>query len=93
MSDTENTNIENEQEFINMSNQLKEQYDIFDKENSDLKNEMYDIKKDIMSIYGLIRVADDFNTNYVLDSNEQLQFLIEAIRSLCSGLIESHILE
>lgn len=89
------SNIENEQQYIELTEQLKESYDLYEKQNKELINEMNDLKKDIMCIYGLIRTTDNYISNIILDdnSNQILEFLIESIRSLCNGIIDAHILE
>ena len=94
MSDNTNNNILNEQHYIEMSNQLKEKYEIYEKENNNLKSEMFDMKKDIMTIYGLIRTIDNFYSNYIIneDPDDKLQFLIDTTRTLLSGIIEANIL-
>lgn len=94
MSDNTNNNILNEQHYIELSNQLKEKYEIYEKENNNLKSEMFDMKKDIMTIYGLIRTIDNFYSNYIIneDPDDKLQFLIDCVRTLCSGIIEANIL-
>jgi len=93
----DNTEIEikNEQNYIDMVNQLKIKYNYFEKQNQDLKDELNDLKKDIMIIYGLVRTTDNFLNNIILDdnTNQILDFLIESIRGLCSGIIDAHILE
>ena len=94
MSDNTNNNILNEQHYIELSNQLKEKYEIYEKENNNLKSEMFDMKKDIMTIYGLIRTIDNFYSNYIIneDPDDKLQFLIDTTRTLLSGIIEANIL-
>ena len=94
MSDNTNNNILNEQHYIELSNQLKEKYEIYEKENNNLKSEMFDMKKDIMTIYGLIRTIDNFYSNYIIneDPDDKMQFLIDCLRTLCSGIIEANIL-
>ena len=92
----DNTEIEikNEQNYIDMVNQLKIKYNYFEKQNQDLKDEMNDLKKDIMVIYGLVRTTDNFLNNIILDdnTNQILDFLIETTRTLLSGIIEADIL-
>jgi len=94
MSDNTNNNILNEQHYIELSNQLKEKYEIYEKENNNLKSEMFDLKKDIMTIYGLIRTIDNFYSNYIINESDddKMQFLIDTTRTLCSGIIEANIL-
>jgi len=94
MSEIPNNNILNEQHYIEMSNQLKEKYEIYEKENNNLKSEMFDMKKDIMTIYGLIRTIDNFYSNYIIneDPDDKMAFLIDTTRTLLSGIIEANIL-
>jgi len=94
MSEIPNNNILNEQHYIELSNQLKEKYEIYEKENNNLKSEMFDMKKDIMTIYGLIRTIDNFYSNYIIneDPDDKMQFLIDTTRTLLSGIIEANIL-
>lgn len=93
MDNTE-TEMRNEQNYIEMVNQLKDKYNYYEQKNQELKDEMSDLKKDIMTIYGLIRTTDNFLNNIILDdSNQILDFLIDQIRTLCSGVIDAHILE
>ena len=89
------SNIENEQQYLELTEQLQESYNLYEKQNKDLKDEMTDLKKDIMTIYGLARTTDQYIDNIILDdnSNQILEFLIESIRGLCSGIIDAHILE
>ena len=78
MDNTE-TEMRNEQNYIEMVNQLKDKYNYYEQKNQELKDEMSDLKKDIMTILD--------------DSNQILDFLIDQIRTLCSGVIDAHILE
>jgi hypothetical protein len=89
----DNTEMRNEQNYIEMVNQLKDKYNYYEQKNQDLIDEMTDLKKDIMTIYGLIRTTDNYLNNIILDDNQILDFLIDQIRTLCSGIIDAHILE
>jgi len=92
---SENSNIHNEQEYIELTNQLKESYELFENKNKILEDENEQLKKDIMCIYGLVRTIDSFYDNFVSStshSNHELQFLIETTRGFLSGILDSHIL-
>ena len=90
---TENTNM-NEQEYLELTNQLKESYELYENKNKILEEENEQLKKDIMCIYGLVRTIDSFYDNYISNTNgnHELQFLIETTRSFLSGILDSHIL-
>jgi len=92
---SENSNIHNEQEYIELTNQLKESYELYENKNKILEDENEQLKKDIMCIYGLVRTIDSFYDNFVSStshSNHYLQFLIETTRGFLSGILDSHIL-
>lgn len=95
MSETpESTNIKNEQHYIELTNQLKEKYEVYEIENNIYKTQNHEMKKDLMVIYGLIRTIDMFYSNYIINFTEddKLAFLIEEVRSICSGFIDANIL-
>jgi len=92
---SENSNIHNEQEYIELTNQLKESYELYENKNKILEEENEQLKKDIMCLYGLVRTIDSFYDNYISttsNGNHELQFLIETTRSFLSGILDSHIL-
>ena len=88
---TENTNIQNEQEYLDMTNHLKELYNVKDKELETLKEKNLDLKKVILSCYGSIRLLDQNFHNLLLDS-ECNQYIIESLRSYLSDVVEYNIL-
>ena len=85
------TNIENEQEYLDMTNHLKELYNVKDKELETLKEKNLDLKKVILSCYGSIRLLDQNFHNLLLDS-ECNQYIIESLRSYLSDVVEYNIL-
>ena len=85
------TNIENEQEYLDMTNHLKELYNVKDKELEKLKEKNLDLKKIILSCYGSIRLLDQNFHNLLLDS-ECNQYIIESLRSYLSDVVEYNIL-
>lgn len=86
-------NISTEQQYLEMSAQLKESYDRFESENKELEAQNMDMKKELMAIYGLARALDLFYSDYIIDDNKIMEYLIESIRATCSGAIDAHILE
>ena len=88
------SNISTDQEYLELTNQLKESYDRFESEKNELKAQNMDMKKDLMAIYGLARALDIFYSDYVSDSNNTImEYLIESIRSSLSGSIDANILD
>ena len=86
-------NISTEQQYLEMTAQLKESYDRFESENKELEAQNMDMKKEIMAIYGLARALDLFYSDYIIDDNKIMEYLIESIRATCSCAIDAHILE
>ena len=88
------SNISTDQQYLEMSAQLKESYDKFENEKNELRAQNLDMKKDLMAIYGLARALDIFYSDYVSDSNNTImEYLIESIRSSLSGSIDANILD
>jgi len=87
-------NISNDQQYLEMSAQLKESYDKFENEKNELRAQNLDMKKDLMAIYGLARALDIYYSDYVSDDNNTImEYLIESLRSSLSGSIDAHILD
>ena len=74
-----------EQQYLELANQLKESFDEKDKQVERLLKENEEIKKDFLSLYGMIRVL-----NYYADGNvdEPILTLIESARGFASSVID-----
>ena len=74
-----------EQEYLELANQLKESFDEKDKQVQQLLKENESIKKDFISLYGMLRVL-----NYYADGNvdEPILTLIESARGYASSIID-----
>ena len=53
------SNIQNENDYLELTKQLKESYELYEKKNKDLEDEIDELKKSLMTIYGLIHTLDD----------------------------------
>ena len=85
--------IESEQEYVEMMNELKKKYDLFEIEKRNFKYQVDESKKDIMVLYGLVKSINDFYSNYHLESqDDKLSFLIELTMTLLDGIIDSQII-
>mgnify|MGYP003115814907 CR=1 FL=1 len=78
----------NEGEYLEAMNQLKEKFDDFDKKMLTLKEGMLQQKKDLCSIYGLVRIIDNMLEEDFTYSGHPLKLLIETTRSFLSEKIE-----
>jgi hypothetical protein len=74
-----------EQQYLELANQLKESFDKKDKEVETLLKENESIKKDFISLYGMLRVL-----NYYAEGNvdEPVLTLIESARGYASSVID-----
>jgi len=91
-----NENKQNEKEITdgevyNMAEHLKELYDKKEKELEKIKEENLDLKKVIMSCYGTIRLLDQQWNNILLDRDTN-NYILEALRSYLSNVVEYEIL-
>jgi len=91
--------MENEQkkeptdgEMLEMSNHLKELYDVKEAQVEKIKEENLQLKKVVLSVYGVIRLLDQQFNNILLDP-ETNSYMIEALRSYLSNYVEYEILD
>jgi hypothetical protein len=72
-----------EGEYLEMVNQLKTEFDKKDKELQDLKERHIEVFKNLISVYGYIRVMDEA-------SHEDIGGLIEILRSYLSDILAGY---
>jgi hypothetical protein len=88
--------FDNENDYLQLVNQLQEKYNKYEKENRDIKTELYDIRKNLACIYGLVRGVDEFYTNTAefenSEINEFLRFLLHQLRGTISGMVDVHVM-
>jgi len=78
-------------EMLEMSNHLKELYDKKEGEVEKLKEENLQLKKVILSCYGVVRLLDQQSNNILLDP-ETNSYMVEALRSYLSTFVEYEII-
>ena len=83
----------NDNDYLESMNQLQEKYDAFMKEKETMEEEIEDLKKNMSSMYGLIRVLDIMANTSVLDTDENLLSLIGLTRSFSSDIFNLFILK
>lgn len=88
--------FENENEYLELVNQLQAKYNKYEEENREIKTELYDMRKNLACIYGLVRGVDEFYTNTAefegTETNEFLRFLIHQLRATISGMVDVHVM-
>ena len=78
----------NENELLEMGLELKKKYELLEKKEKDIKDELLELKKVILASYGSLRVFDDVLV-YDSDVPLELQNAISTLRSFLSDIVES----
>lgn len=77
----------NEGEYLEMANQLKESFDEKDKEMIKIKKENELLKKNLLSVYGYVRILD-----YISTASDEIDFelrgMIDILRGFLSDLYD-----
>ena len=92
MNENEQKTEPNDGQILEMSNHLKELYDIKENQVEKLKEENLQLKKVVMSCYGVVRLLDQQFNNILLDADTN-SYIIEALRSYLSNVVEYEILD
>lgn len=87
IEELENRNIENEQDYIAGMNQLKEEYEKFKRRETLLNNEVMELKKDLITLYGGIRILDMLSS-YDPTTQSITAEMIENLRGLASTMMD-----
>lgn len=78
-----------EGEYLEMVNQLKESFDEKDKEMIKMNKENEELKKNLISVYGYIRILD-----YIASSSNEIDFelkgMIDILRSFLSDIYDEY---
>ena len=91
MNNNPNT-INNDNDYMEFSKLMKDQYDELKKENKNLKKHLFNYQKEICSIYGIMRVID-FMISDLHNIPNVLIELIERQRSALSRIVEKDIIK
>lgn len=92
MNENEQKKQPTDGQMLEMSNHLKELYDKKEAQVEKLKEENLQLKKVVLSVYGVIRLLDQQFNNILLDP-ETNSYMIEALRSYLSNYVEYEILD
>ena len=96
MENKQNENEEksemNDGQILEMANHLKELYQTKENELQKIKQKNLELKKVIMSIFGIIRMVD-LNMNSIFFSSDHLNILIEMMRGYLSDVVDFEVLE
>ena len=90
LEELEKKKIETEKDYIEAMNHLKEEYEKFNIKEKVLKNEILELKKELITLYGGIRFLD-FMVGFESDIDRAIVDLIENLRGVGSQMIEQYI--
>ena len=85
MSDSSDENM-TEGQYLELANQLKESFDEKDKQVDLLLKENEELKKNFISVYGMLRVIDYYSQGNIDD--QVVITLIEAARGYASSVLD-----
>ena len=81
----------NENDYLELCNQLKDLNEKRETREKEIETELINYKKDIMTIYGLIRTIS--NTLEPENYDAEVYVLVDVLRGYVSEIIEAHILK
>lgn len=82
-----------EGEYLEMANQLKEKYDHITNKLHRISLLELEMKKDLMSAYGVIRLIDHLMSSSPVGYDNEIILLVETLRGLLSECIDKHVLD
>jgi hypothetical protein len=80
----------NEQEYIEMSNHFKKLYDNLSDKNFEKDIKIMEIKKELITVYGFIRVIDNI-LERIYEVPHEIIVLVECLRGHLSDIIDKEI--
>ena len=86
------SNIENEQMYLDMVNQLKVKYEEITSKIESIERKEKELKKDFITAYGVIRLLDNLIRNSVVGFDDEIVTLVECLRGLLSESIDDYVL-
>tara|TARA_R110001592_G_scaffold27919_1_gene103383 strand:+ start:16691 stop:16960 length:270 start_codon:yes stop_codon:yes gene_type:complete len=81
-----------EGDYLELVNQLKLKYDTVEEKLTSIENREKQIRKDMMSAYGVIRLLDNMIDTSIIGYDNEIVVLVECLRGLLSDSIDRHVL-
>jgi len=81
-----------EGEYLDMVNQLKEQYDMITSKMDRIELLEIELKKDFTTAYGVVRLLDHLISGSTIGYDNEIMVLVEVLRGLMSDCMDKHIL-
>ena len=82
-----------EQEYLELVAQLKCKYDEITSKLDKVELMEIDMKKDMMTAYGVVRLLDHLISNSLVGYDNEIITIVEVLRGLLSDCMDKHILE
>ena len=86
------SNIENEQMYLDMVNQLKLKYEEITSKLDTIERRDKDLRKDFMTAYGTIRLLDHLISSSPVGFDDEVVIMVEILRGFLSDCVDNHIL-
>ncbi len=86
----EDNGVLTDQAMKEMAEQLKSKYDDITSKLDKLKEQNIYLKKDLITLYSVLRIADNF-LDYHHDDDETIKIILEIGRSIASSMLDQHI--
>tara|TARA_R110000764_G_scaffold177845_1_gene264055 strand:- start:306 stop:572 length:267 start_codon:yes stop_codon:yes gene_type:complete len=86
------SNIENEQMYLDMVNQLKLKYDEVEQKLDIIERRDKELQKNFLTAYGTIRLIDHLVSNSPVGFDDEVVIMVEILRAFLSDCVDSHIL-
>ena len=80
-----------EQEYLEMVNQLKDKYDEITDKLDRIELQDLDMKKDLITAYGVVRMLDNLISNSHIGYDNEVVTIVEVLRGLLSNYMDRHI--
>ena len=91
-NNTNPTPENNEGMYLDAMNQLKEMNEKREKDMKIIKHELLSYKKEMMSVYGVVRLLDMIYTDSIDEPIMEISTLIETLREYLSQFVEERII-
>ena len=80
-----------EGEYLDMVNQLKSKYDTITNKLERIEAMELNMKKDLISCYGVVRVLDHLISTSMVGYDNEVMTIVECLRGLLSTVMDTHI--
>jgi len=81
----------NEGQYLELVNQLKEKYDEINAKLDIIETNEMEMKKDMCSCYGVVRMLDHLISNSHIPYDNEVVVIVEVLRGLISSAMDRHI--